>query len=460
MNKRNGMANFNILHIFMDNAVIFCSYCIANNIYWSVRGNHIFSEHIWIYAIFSVIFTLSMLFLRMYNITTFFYMDRMVKRVAASTAIAGTSLSVVVFLGKIEQTSRLLFVVFCALSCALILSERVAIRVFKKSNRGNGYSHVLFIGDDATFKQYMGFIDKTSIKLKMDDFITYNDPSLQSAEAFSQLLVKTSVDEVHFVFTFGSKDEMIAIQPLIEVCDSMGVTARVILDNLDLPVSKSYVSSIGTYPVITYHSVSLDKLQLFVKSVMDITGAVIGLILLAPVFIIAAIAIKIDSPGPVFFKQQRAGIRGNVFQIYKFRSMYVDAESRKRELESMNMFKDGMMFKIDNDPRITRVGAFLRKSSIDELPQLINVLKREMSLVGTRPPTLEEVKKYEREHWRRISIQPGITGMWQVKGRSQILDFDDVVKLDEKYIDEWSVLLDIKLILMTLKVVLSTRGAY
>ena len=460
MNKRNGMANFNILHIFLDNAVIFYSYCIANNVYWTIRGNLIFSEHIWIYAIFAVIFTLSMLILRMYNITTFFYMDRVIKRVLASTVVAGTSLSVVVFLGKIGQTSRLLFVVFCALSCALVISERGAIRIFKKNNLGNGYSHVLFIGDEATLKQYMGYIDKTSIKLKICNFITYDDPSLQSAETFSQLLVKTSADEVHFVFSFKSKDEMVALRPLVGVCDSMGVTARIILDDLDLPVSKSYVSSIGTYPVITYHSVSLNKLQLFVKSVMDITGAVVGLILLAPVFIITAIAIKIDSPGPVFFKQQRAGIRGNVFKIYKFRSMYVDAEERKKDLAAMNKIKDGMMFKIDNDPRVTKVGAFLRRSSIDELPQLINVLKREMSLVGTRPPTLDEVQKYEAEHWRRISIQPGITGMWQVSGRSQILDFNDVVKLDEKYIDEWSVLLDVKLILKTVKVVLSSRGAY
>ena len=460
MHKRNGMANFDILQIFMDNVVMFCSYCIANYIYLYFKGNRIFSEHIWIYAIFSVIFTLSMLLMRMYNITTFYYTDRIIKRVAASTVVAGTSLSMVVFLGKMEQTSRLLFLLICVISCALILSERIVIRIFKKNNWGNGFSHILFIGDGTTLKQYMQFVDKTSIKLKIDEFITYDDPSLRTSEAFSQLLVKTSVDEVHFVFSFDGRNEMIKIQPLLEVCDSMGVTARVILDNLDLPVSKSYISSIGTYPVLTYHSVSLDRLQLFAKSVMDVVGALIGLVLLSPIFIVTAIAIKLDSPGPVFFKQKRAGMRGNVFQIYKFRSMYIDAEERKNELAAMNKIKDGLMFKIDNDPRITKVGAFIRKTSIDELPQLINVLKRDMSLVGTRPPTLDEVKKYDAEHWRRISIQPGITGMWQVSGRSQILDFDDVVKLDEKYIDEWSLLLDIKLLLMTVKVVLSARGAY
>ena len=459
MHKRNLLANFNILHLVMDNVVIFCSFYIADLIHLFFQGQSVFVEHLWLYVIFALIFTLSMLLMRMYHMTTFLYTDRIIKRVVASVAVSATTLTMTIFLAKMYQTSRMVFVLLCVISCAAVLSERIIIRIRKKNHWGNGYSHIMFVGGDSTLERYMKFIDKTSIKLKIDEFVSYRDPALRSQEAFAQLLMKVTVDEVHFVFALDRQNEFGAIRPLLQTCDSMGMTARIILDTFDLPVSKSYVSSIGTYPVITYHSVSLDRLQLFVKSVIDIIGAAVGLVLLSPVMIATAIAIKLDSPGPVLFKQERAGAHGTVFKILKFRSMHIDAEERKKELLEMNKIKDGLMFKIDKDPRVTKVGAFIRKTSIDELPQLINVLKRDMSLVGTRPPTMDEVKKYNPGHWRRISIQPGITGMWQVCGRSEILDFADVVKLDEKYIDEWSLLLDFKLMLRTVKAVFSTRGA-
>jgi len=395
----------------------------------------------------------------MYNLTTFYYIDRIIKRTALSAAISAMCLSTIVFMAELTGISRLLFILFSVMSFSVILFTRVTLRVFKAKKIGNGYSNILFIGDEQTFGRYIKFIEKTALKINIEKYMDYSDASLQSSESFAELLMKLSVDEVQFVHALegGNKAD---IKWLLDVCDSMGVTSRIILDCFELNISKSYVQSIGTYPVITYHSVSFNKLHLLVKSVIDIIGAIIGLVVLLPVFLLTAIAIKLDSPGPVIFKQKRVGARGNEFNIYKFRSMYIDAEARKQELEALNKINGGLMFKIDRDPRITRVGKIIRKASIDELPQLINVLKHEMSLVGTRPPTLDEVKKYNPEHWRRISIQPGITGMWQVNGRSQILDFDDVVKLDKKYIDEWSILLDIKLLLKTVKVVLTTRGAY
>jgi len=458
MNKQNVTANFDILQLFVDNVVIVVGYCISNQIYKWLMGKYLFETHIWVFVSYALIFTLSMLFMRMYNITTFYYIDRIIKRTIAATVVAGLNLSLIVFMVKADQASRLLFVLFCSISCMLVISGRIVMRIRKKNNWGNGYSHILFIGDDQTLKRYTQFIDMTSIRLKIDRFVNYNDACIRTTEAFSQLLMSLTVDEVHFVLSFNKQND--EIQSLLEMCDSMGVTARIILDTFDLPVSKRFVSSIGTYPVLTYHSVSQKKFQLFIKSVIDVVGAAVGLVLLTPVFLFTAIAIKLDSPGPVFFKQKRVGTCGKVFQIYKFRSMYTDAEAHKQDLEALNKIKDGMMFKIDNDPRITRVGAFIRKTSIDELPQLINVIKRDMSLVGTRPPTMDEVNKYAPEHWRRISIQPGITGMWQISGRSQIFNFDDVVRLDKKYIDEWTLLLDIKILLKTVKVVLSSRGAY
>ena len=168
--------------------------------------------------------------------------------------------------------------------------------------------------------------------------------------------------------------------------------------------------------------------------------------------------IKLESPGPLFFSQKRVGRNGRIFKIYKFRSMYADAEERKKELMEQNEM-DGLMFKMTDDPRITKIGKFIRKTSLDELPQFWNVLKGDMSLVGTRPPTVDEFEKYESHHKRRLSMKPGITGKWQVSGRSDIQDFEEVVKLDCEYIDEWSPFLDIQILFKTVGVVLTHKGA-
>ena len=190
---------------------------------------------------------------------------------------------------------------------------------------------------------------------------------------------------------------------------------------------------------------------------IDTVLSLIAFIILSPLLLITALAVKISSPGPVLFKQQRLGLHGKVFTIYKFRSMYKDAEERKKELESQNEM-NGFMFKMKEDPRITKVGKFIRKTSIDELPQFYNVLKGDMSLVGTRPPTVDEFRQYESHQKRRLSAKPGITGLWQVSGRNEIKDFEDVVKLDVQYIDNWSIGLDIKIILKTIKVVFEKGG--
>ena len=187
-------------------------------------------------------------------------------------------------------------------------------------------------------------------------------------------------------------------------------------------------------------------------------GALVGLTITAVVTPFIALAIKIESPGPVFFAQERIGRNGRRFKIYKFRSMYIDAEERKKELMEKNQM-NGLMFKMDDDPRITKVGKFIRKTSIDELPQFYNILVGQMSLVGTRPPTVDEFNQYSLYYKRRLSMTPGLTGMWQVSGRSSITDFDEVVKLDLEYIDNWSVGLDIKILFMTVYTVLFRRGA-
>lgn len=192
------------------------------------------------------------------------------------------------------------------------------------------------------------------------------------------------------------------------------------------------------------------------KRSVDIIGSLIGLFLLAILFLPVSLAIGIDSPGPVFFRQRRVGLGGKLFYLWKFRSMVPDAERLKSDVENQ---ASGFIFKNKNDPRITRVGRFLRRTSLDELPQFWNVLMGEMSLVGTRPPTLDEVEQYTPHQWLRLAVKPGITGEWQVRGRSTVLNFDDVVSLDLAYQNKWSVCYDIILIARTIPVVLFGRGA-
>ncbi|WP_277880438.1 MULTISPECIES: sugar transferase [unclassified Calothrix] len=193
------------------------------------------------------------------------------------------------------------------------------------------------------------------------------------------------------------------------------------------------------------------------KRLIDIVGAFIGLAITAVIAIPIAIAIKLDNPGPVFYSQTRCGLNGKTFRIWKFRTMKVNADQMKHLVQNQ---AKGNIFKNDQDPRITRVGSFLRRTSLDELPQFWNVLQGDMSLVGTRPPTIDEVENYEPHHFRRLLVKPGITGEWQVNGRSKIEDFEDIVKLDLAYQSKWSVVYDLQLILKTLQVVLNRDGAY
>ncbi|MGJ7009967.1 sugar transferase, partial [Ohessyouella blattaphilus] len=218
------------------------------------------------------------------------------------------------------------------------------------------------------------------------------------------------------------------------------------------------VNTLGDLPIISGCIKPVSDSEMFVKRAMDIGGGLVGVVIMAMFFAIFAPIIYLQSPGPIFFKQKRVGRNGRPFNVYKFRSMYPDAEERKKELMAKNTMK-GPMFKLDKDPRIIPIGHFLRKSSIDEFPQFINVLKGDMSMVGTRPPTMEEYEQYLPHHRQRLAMRPGITGLWQVSGRSDIKDFDEVVALDTKYIANWNIWLDIRIIWKTIQVVFNGKGA-
>ena len=283
-----------------------------------------------------------------------------------------------------------------------------------------------------------------------------------------EYVCKEWVDEV---FIFLLKDYELS-QTLMDDFAETGVTVHLNLARVSSVTGrKQLVEKVGKYTVLTNSMNYMTPKQAFMKRTMDIIGGLVGCVITGILFIFIAPAIYIQSPGPIFFSQPRVGKNGKIFKMYKFRSMYMDAEERKAELMDQNRVKDGLMFKLEFDPRVignkvlpdgtrkTGIGEFIRKTSLDEFPQFINVVRGELSLVGTRACLESEYAAYAPHHRARMAVKPGITGMWQVSGRSKITDFEEVVKLDTQYINEWSFGLDLKIILKTVKVVLTGDGA-
>ena len=278
-------------------------------------------------------------------------------------------------------------------------------------------------------------------------------PVVANADDFFEYVRTNVVDEVFINGNTRQSSEALA-NDLLE----MGITVHYSLVKETQMVSNRVIENLGNYLVLTSSMKIASPRQLFVKRLMDIVGSMIGLILTGIAFLIFAPIIKKQSPGPIFFSQVRVGKNGRQFKFYKFRSMNVNAEEQKKDLMAQNEM-EGHMFKMADDPRIFPIGKFMRKYSIDELPQFFNILKGDMSLVGTRPPTVEEFENYDLKHKARLGIKPGLTGMWQVSGRSEIKNFEEVVGLDTYYISHWDLGLDIKILLKTIQVVLTGRGS-
>nr|ADU03239.1 CPS16E [Streptococcus suis]ADV39937.1 CPS16E [Streptococcus suis]FAA01001.1 TPA: initial sugar transferase [Streptococcus suis] len=248
------------------------------------------------------------------------------------------------------------------------------------------------------------------------------------------------------------------LKGLVSEFEILGIDVSVDINSFDFQALRNKkIQQIGDHSIVTFSSNFYKPSHIFMKRLLDICGSILGLIFCGFVSIALVPLIRKDG-GPAIFIQKRVGKNGRIFKFYKFRSMYIDAEERKKDLLSQNQMQGGM-FKMDNDPRITSIGQFIRKTSLDELPQFYNVLIGDMSLVGTRPPTVDEFEKYTPSQKRRLSFKPGITGLWQVSGRSNITDFDKGVKLDVAYIDNWTIWSDIKILLKTIKVVLLNEGS-
>jgi exopolysaccharide biosynthesis polyprenyl glycosylphosphotransferase len=305
------------------------------------------------------------------------------------------------------------------------------------------------ISDNPQMASYSQPFQTSSGKTRQYPFVGSLDETLSYLE-------QHSVDEVIFIPSAGTLDRLI---PLLEGCEEMGVRTRIALNFFDHTIARPSLDKFENTPLITYNPAREMNMALLLKYTFDRIAACLLLIVLSPIVLATAIAIKLTSkPGaPIFYRQTRCGLNGRTFTLWKFRSMKVGADQELEKLRALSEM-DGPAFKLRNDPRVTPVGRLIRRFSIDELPQLWNVLRGEMSLVGPRPPIPEEVKHYDRWQRRRLSMKPGITCLWQVKGRSRV-NFDTWMKLDLEYIDNWSLFLDFKILLKTIVVVAIGYGA-
>ena len=288
-----------------------------------------------------------------------------------------------------------------------------------------------------------------------DESSCLDTPYLGEINIFDEILIEKNIDEV--IFSLPS-DYPVDLKSYINKCSNIGVNFRIVPGMFKDRHQSFHVENLLGIPMLASYSWNANASGLFYKRVLDIVMGFTGVIVFLILFPFIAIAIKIESPGPVLFRQKRIGMHGREFFIYKFRSMVADAENKKKDL----MTKTDVpwpIYKAEKDPRVTKIGNFLRKTSLDELPQFINVVFGQMSLVGTRPPTPDEVDNYEDWHRKRISIKPGITGLWQISGRKKIKDFTEVVRLDLKYIDGWKFWRDLEIIWKTFSVVLRRKGA-
>ncbi len=372
-----------------------------------------------------------------------------------------------VFLSKLELTSRLYFSVYILIAFIMILAEKKLILLMLDFIHTRGYNreNLLIVGTGKRARDFIRAIRMHSnwglhiIGLIDDEHGMYGKEVdgyrvIGRIQDIPFIVRRLVVDRVIFVVP---RLWLHRIEEAILACEEVGVSTSIALDLYNLHIARTRQTDFNGFPLLEFETFHAKEWQLFIKRVMDVVISIVALIVFLPLMILVAILIKLTSKGPVFFKQVRCGLNGRKFTLYKFRSMVVDAEERKKELLKHNEM-DGPVFKMKRDPRITPLGYILRKTSIDELPQFINVLLGDMSVVGPRPPLVSEVEDYTYWQRRRLSLKPGITCIWQVSGRNKI-SFDQWMKMDLEYIDNWSLWLDIRILIKTFFVVLIGYGA-
>lgn len=383
-------------------------------------------------------------------------------------ALAMGLLLTILFLLNIKEISRLVVGLFAVLDFVALVGIRVIVKwhVRRSIKLEKNFKYILIIGTGERARQIyqelrnhaeyglniIGCLDidanRVGSKVKEASVIgTINE--------FSAVLKNNVVDEVILAIPRSMFQE---VENIVHSCEEEGIKISIMADLYDLQPARIELQMVGDIPLLSLEPVALSETKLIFKRAIDLTLAGFSLLTLLPVIAVISLAIKLDSPGPVFFMQERVGLRKRRFNMFKFRSMICGAEKKLREIEHLNE-AEGPIFKMSNDPRVTRVGRFLRKTSLDELPQLINVVKGEMSLVGPRPMSLRDVDLFDKGIQRkRFSVKPGITCLWQISGRSN-LSFAKWLELDLKYIENWSLLLDVMIIFRTIPAVIKGNGA-
>jgi exopolysaccharide biosynthesis polyprenyl glycosylphosphotransferase len=369
------------------------------------------------------------------------------------------------------DVSRSLVVTFAALDLLLLIAGRLTLFYTKGSLRRllGRYHYILIVGTGAHAIELAELVERSEpLGLRLVGFVNPSEQAVQLAPSSLQrsysLMTLAEVPEilhnriVDEVLVAVEKQDLDRIDSLILHCEREGVRTRIHLNFLQATSSKVTLEHLSHVPLLTLSTIPHDEAQLFAKRALDVIVSAILLLLLSPAMLIIAMLIKLTSKGPIFYRQLRCGLGGRRFNVYKFRSMVDGAEKMRADLEHLNE-ADGPVFKIADDPRVTHVGKWLRRLSLDELPQLWNILKGDMSFVGPRPPIPEEVEKYESWQRRRLRMRPGMTCLWALEGRSQ-LSFDRWMQLDLSYIDRWSLWLDAKIFFQTIPHVLFGRGAW
>lgn len=378
----------------------------------------------------------------------------------------GIAVMTILYIFKLEVISRAFLLFFMLVNGFLLISFKAVIYSFSHQIRRKGYNYrtVVIVGTGPRAEEFarvltdhkewgikiLGFVDHEEDNDTLNSFAV---DKIGNLSHLKQILTTVQVDEVIFVVPLLWLDK---IEEQILMCESIGIKASIAADFYAHTIAKTTIENLRGWPLLAFNPAPHIDEAMHYKRAFDILVSAIALILISPVFIAAIIAVKLSSKGPVFFKQRRCGFNGRRFNVLKFRTMVINADEIKKDLAHLNE-SSGPVFKIKDDPRITGAGRFLRKYSLDELPQLINVLRGDMSLVGPRPPLPEEVEKYKLWQRRRLSVPPGITCDWQVSGRNNI-GFEDWMKLDLEYIDNWSFSRDMKIILKTIPAVIKGTG--
>lgn len=428
------------------------------------------SDYLKIYPVILVIWSVLLFTYHSYHSHRTIPLTREALTIFRVVIVGNVTLATIAYLVPLRQLSRSWFILFAALSAVFLLAEKIAVRAMARYVRSKGlnYRTLLIVGTGRRATDIARMIENHKYwGYKILGFVS-DGHRLNNGWAryrifgtvpdLKRILEKgqTSepIDEIVFAVTRKKLDEM---KQIFLMCEELGIRTRVAMNFFPNRVARLEVEELEGVPFLTFTTTPSDESQLALKRLLDVGVSVLLLVLALPIIVIAALAIKLTSPGSVLFKQERIGLNGRIFTLYKFRTMIADAHARRDEVNHLNEMT-GPVFKMKEDPRVTPVGRMLRKFSLDELPQFWNVLKGDMSLVGPRPPIPEEVASYHRWHRRRLSMKPGLTCLWQVSGRNDI-DFDRWMQMDLQYIDNWSPSLDLKILLRTIPAVLSGKGA-